>query len=126
MLKKVYLRLTIIGNLVLMVAYILVAVGVRNFHFIYSLDIQISRDTFLPFVATSVILCLLSVVSVVWVAVDARMAARFPSQLAKLLLAASKMILSGFTLIVLAIPLMTTRHQTRFEGFLVNLKHDKK
>ena len=121
------MRLTIIGNLVLMVAFILVAVGVRNyFHFIYSLDIQISRDTFLPFVASSVILCLLSVVSVVWVAVDARMAARFPSQLAKLLLAASKMILSGFTLIVLAIPLMTTRHQTRFEGFLVNLKHDKK
>ena len=115
MLKKVYLRLTIIGNLVLMVAFILVAVGVRNFHFIYSLDIQISRDTFLPFVATSVILCLLSVVSVVWVSVDARMAARFPSQLAKLLLAASKMTLTAFTLIVLAIPIMTIRHQTRFE-----------
>ena len=116
MLKKVYLWLTIIGNLVLVVAFILVAVGVQNFfHFIYSLDIRISRDTFLPFVASSVLLCLLSVLSVVWVAVDARMAATFPSQLAKLLLAASKMTLTAFTLIVLAIPIMTIRHQTRFE-----------
>ena len=109
------MRLTIIGNLVLIVAFILVAARVKEFKIIYSLDIRISHDTFLLFVATSVLLCLLSVFSIVWVAVDARLVARFPSQLAKLLLTALKLTFTSFTLIVLAIPFMTTRHQTGFE-----------
>ena len=124
MLKKVYLRLTIIGNLVLMVAFIIVAVCVQYYPFIYSAEIRISRDIFVPLVASTSVLFFLSTVSVLMLATR-QVFAFMKSARARVLLSTLKIALTLLAIIVVTIPFMTPRLQTRLKAlfFRATLYH---
>ena len=114
MLKRVYLLLTVTGNAVLISSLIAVAVRVQLFQFEHSLDIRISWDIFIPFVASTVVLCFLSVLSIVMLAVSVEISAfmESKSKIAKIFLAVMKLTLTALIFVVVAVPFMTPRLQT--------------
>ena len=115
MLKRVHLLLTIYGNVVLISSLIAVAVSVQQLKLNHSVDIRISRDIFIPFVASSVVLCFISIVSVVILASSRKIMthAESKSKPAKMSLAGLKLALTAFTFVAVAIPAMTPKFKTR-------------
>ena len=123
MLKRVHLLLTIYGNVVLISSLIAVAVSVQQLKLNHSVDIRISRDIFIPFVASSVVLCFLSIVSVVILAYSKKIMthAESKSKTAKMFLAGLKLALTAFTFVAVAIPAMTPKFETRC--YLINSRY---
>ena len=130
MLKLLHSVLAITGNLVLMVAFIIVAVCVQYYPFIYSAEIRISRDIFVPLVASTSVLFFLSTVSVLMLATrqaffKVEVFAFMKSARARVLLSTLKIALTLLAIIVVTIPFMTPRLQTRLKAlfFRATLYH---
>ena len=117
-LKKVYLQLTLLGNLVLLISFTAIAIIIQENHFVYSQDVRITRDYFMPLVASTVVLFFLSVSSVLWLTVSGKTLAFAESKVFIFLKDALKLTLIAFTLVAVVFPFMVPVQQTRSVLFL--------